>query len=51
MSWDSIRTEDVLGTTSDRALNELKKLNDKMDKQIKLLEKMVEVLDTIRRIM
>lgn len=45
MSWDSIRAEDVFGTTDDRKLDELRKINVKLDKQIALLEKMVELLE------
>lgn len=45
MSWDSIRTEDMIGTTNDIKLNELRKINVKLDKQIALLEKMVELLE------
>lgn len=49
MSWDSIRTEDVLGTTDDRKLDELRKINVKLDRQIEIMEKMVEVLEMIKR--
>ena len=49
MSWDSISTEDMIGTTDDRKLDELRKINVKLDKQIKMMEKMVEVLEEIKR--
>lgn len=49
MSWDSISEKDMIGTIGDRKLDELKKLNEKMDRQIKMMEKMVEVLEMIKR--
>ena len=51
MSWDSIRTEDVLGTTDDRKLDELKKINVKLDRQINMMERMIEILKNIERMM
>ena len=51
MSWDSISTEDMIGTTDDRKLDELKKINVKLDRQINMMERMIEILKNIERMM